>query len=141
MLIFGKKMKGYFTDQTNVIATESRTSSPVRIPRERDTYIQITNTSDSTITIHVQVFQNDRNCDELNFNDELTANDTVVYDMDNIVKNNGSEVPINLQNDSFGYVVVSIGDGSEILRRGEAIIGNFRIVDEDFAAPVRTTRR
>ena len=41
MLIFGKKMKGYFTKETNVIATESRTSSPVRIPRDRATYMHI----------------------------------------------------------------------------------------------------
>ena len=37
--IFGKKMKGYFTEEANVIATESRTSSPVRIPRNRQTYM------------------------------------------------------------------------------------------------------
>jgi uncharacterized FAD-dependent dehydrogenase len=30
---FGKKMKGYFTNDAVVVATESRTSSPVRIPR------------------------------------------------------------------------------------------------------------
>lgn len=35
--IFGKKMKGYFTAEANVIATESRTSAPVRIPRDPDT--------------------------------------------------------------------------------------------------------
>ncbi|HYK45029.1 MAG TPA: FAD-dependent monooxygenase [Parafilimonas sp.] len=31
---FGKKMKGYFTNDAIVVATESRTSSPVRIPRD-----------------------------------------------------------------------------------------------------------
>jgi uncharacterized FAD-dependent dehydrogenase len=31
---FGRKMKGYFTAEANVIGTESRTSSPVRIPRD-----------------------------------------------------------------------------------------------------------
>jgi uncharacterized protein len=31
---FGKKMKGYFTNDAVVVATESRTSSPVRIPRD-----------------------------------------------------------------------------------------------------------
>ncbi len=36
---FGKKMKGYFTEEANVIATESRTSSPIRIPRNRETYM------------------------------------------------------------------------------------------------------
>jgi uncharacterized FAD-dependent dehydrogenase len=34
---FGKKMKGYFTNDAVVVATESRTSSPVRIPREPET--------------------------------------------------------------------------------------------------------
>jgi len=34
---FGKKMKGYFTNEAVVVATESRTSSPVRIPRENET--------------------------------------------------------------------------------------------------------
>lgn len=31
---FGKKMKGYLTNEAVVVATESRTSSPVRIPRD-----------------------------------------------------------------------------------------------------------
>jgi len=31
---YGKKMKGYFTNEAIVVATESRTSSPVRIPRD-----------------------------------------------------------------------------------------------------------
>jgi uncharacterized FAD-dependent dehydrogenase len=31
---FGRKMKGYFTNEAVVVATESRTSSPVRIPRD-----------------------------------------------------------------------------------------------------------
>ena len=34
---FGKKMKGYFSNDAVVVATESRTSSPVRIPRLPDT--------------------------------------------------------------------------------------------------------
>ncbi|MEM6641982.1 MAG: FAD-dependent oxidoreductase [Bacteroidota bacterium] len=34
---FGKKMPGYLTNEAQLIGIESRTSSPVRIPRERDT--------------------------------------------------------------------------------------------------------
>jgi uncharacterized FAD-dependent dehydrogenase len=34
---FGNKMKGYFTNEAVVVATESRTSSPVRIPRDGET--------------------------------------------------------------------------------------------------------
>lgn len=42
---FGKKMKGYFTEEGYLIGLESRTSSPVRIPRDKETleHIQIKN--------------------------------------------------------------------------------------------------
>ncbi len=36
---FGQKMKGYFTQEAQVIGTESRTSSPVRIPRNSTTFM------------------------------------------------------------------------------------------------------
>jgi uncharacterized protein len=36
---FGKMMKGYYTTEANVIGTESRTSSPIRIPRDTLTYM------------------------------------------------------------------------------------------------------
>jgi uncharacterized FAD-dependent dehydrogenase len=44
-IAFGKKMKGYFTNDAVVVATESRTSSPVRIPRhpEKLTHPQLNN--------------------------------------------------------------------------------------------------
>lgn len=35
--IFGQKMKGYVTEEAKLLAVESRTSSPVRIPRQADT--------------------------------------------------------------------------------------------------------
>jgi uncharacterized FAD-dependent dehydrogenase len=35
-IAFGKKMKGYLTNEAVIVATESRTSSPVRIPRSED---------------------------------------------------------------------------------------------------------
>lgn len=34
---FGKKMRGYLTNDAQVVGVESRTSSPVRIPRDRET--------------------------------------------------------------------------------------------------------
>jgi len=36
--LFGRKMKGYFTNEAILVGVESRTSSPVRIPRDRQTY-------------------------------------------------------------------------------------------------------
>ncbi|UCS92940.1 FAD-binding protein [Echinicola marina] len=35
---FGKKMKGYLTNEAQIIGVESRTSSPVRIPREKESF-------------------------------------------------------------------------------------------------------
>ena len=45
ILAFSLKMKGYFTDAANVVATESRTSSSIRIPRDPEnfTHSQIKN--------------------------------------------------------------------------------------------------
>lgn len=37
LLAFGKKMSGYRTNEAVMVATESRTSSPVRIPRHNET--------------------------------------------------------------------------------------------------------
>ena len=34
---FGKKMKGYYTNDAQVVGVESRTSSPVNIPRDKET--------------------------------------------------------------------------------------------------------
>lgn len=34
---FGQKMKGYYTNEAILVGVESRTSSPVRIPRDRET--------------------------------------------------------------------------------------------------------
>ena len=36
--IFGKKMKGYYTNEAILVGVESRTSSPVRIPRDKDSF-------------------------------------------------------------------------------------------------------
>lgn len=36
---FGKMMRGYFTEDANVVGTESRTSSPIKVPRQADTYM------------------------------------------------------------------------------------------------------
>lgn len=35
---FGRKMKGYYTNEAILVGVESRTSSPVRIPRDRETF-------------------------------------------------------------------------------------------------------
>jgi uncharacterized FAD-dependent dehydrogenase len=37
LIQFGQQMKGYFTQEAQIVGTESRTSSPVRIPRDPET--------------------------------------------------------------------------------------------------------
>jgi uncharacterized FAD-dependent dehydrogenase len=36
---FDKKMRGYYTEEAQLVGLESRTSSPVRIPRDSDTFM------------------------------------------------------------------------------------------------------
>lgn len=36
--LFGKKMRGYYTNEAILVGVESRTSSPVRIPRDKETF-------------------------------------------------------------------------------------------------------
>lgn len=39
LILLDQKMKGYLTNEANIIATESRTSSTIRIPRDNDTLL------------------------------------------------------------------------------------------------------
>jgi uncharacterized FAD-dependent dehydrogenase len=36
--MFGKKMKGYYTNEALLVGVESRTSSPIKVPRDRETF-------------------------------------------------------------------------------------------------------
>lgn len=38
---FNKKMRGYYTEDAQILAAETRTSSPLRIPRDKDTLMHI----------------------------------------------------------------------------------------------------
>ena len=39
ILEFGRKMKGYYTENAILVAPESRTSAPIRIPRSKETFM------------------------------------------------------------------------------------------------------
>ena len=41
LIIFNKKMKGYFTEEAQIVSPESRTSSPLKIPRDKETLMHI----------------------------------------------------------------------------------------------------
>lgn len=41
LLVFEKKMRGYLTEEAQILAAESRTSSPIRIPRDNETLMHV----------------------------------------------------------------------------------------------------
>ncbi len=41
LLVFNKKMKGYFTEEAQILAAETRTSSPIRIPRDNKSLMHV----------------------------------------------------------------------------------------------------
>jgi len=102
--------------------------------RDRETIIQITNTNSgpSNITIHVQIFNVDDDCNENNFYDTLTPNDTHVYNMGNIQTNNGNPSGVVLPDNAYGLVAITnvIGAGQASTDNPTSLIGNFRIIDD-----------
>jgi len=101
--------------------------------RERESFIQLTNIDSSSVTVHVQIFDVGNNCNENNFFDTYTPADTHVYNMSDIITNNGNPSGVVLPDDSYGIVIISlIVDG---LIQGfenpdlQVLLGNFRIID------------
>jgi len=97
--------------------------------RNRETIIQVTNTDsahDST-TVHVQIFTVNDLCNENDFFDDYTINDTHVYDLRNIITNDGDPSGVVLPDNAYGIVVVTcqIKDINALT----SMIGNVRILD------------
>jgi hypothetical protein len=114
--------------------------------RERESYIQVTNTTTRALNIHVQMFDvvggGLTECEECNFNDMLTPEDTHVYDSSAFVTNMGAVSQCNLEDNHYGFVVISFtgykdgggvcGDGLEgCFIEGGPLIGMFRIIDDE----------
>jgi len=100
--------------------------------RNRETLIQVFNTSNSLVNIHVQVFNVNNSCVEFDFFDQLTLKDAHIYNMRNIEPNQGPPLspPPPALDKGYGFVVITVIDspgGTSIFTQD--IIGNFRIVD------------
>lgn len=116
--------------------------------RDRETYIQITNTgndlrtdsddddeddrSGDNITLHIQIFNVDDNCNENNFFDVYTPADTHIYNMRDILTNDGTPSGVVLPENAYGIVSVGIiqADGTGFSEGAELLIGNVRILDD-----------
>lgn len=89
----------------------------------RETYIQVTNTSDEFVGIHVQVFRAEDNCSEDDFNVCLTPGDTEIWNVEELP--GGFDV-----SESNGFVAISVDEDFECGFQNNALIGMFRIIDD-----------
>jgi len=104
--------------------------------RERESFVQVTNTGSSDITVHVQIHNVDLDCNENNFYDTLTPNDTHIYNMSDIQTNNGNPSGVELPDNAYGRVSITsvLGVGMNSVSNNSAnriLIGNFRIIDNN----------
>ena len=80
--------------------------------RDRETFIQITNTDGaSSHTVHIQIFNVADNCNENDFFDVYTPNDTHIYNLRDITTNDGNDSGVVLPSDSYGIFVAFVSRG------------------------------
>ena len=96
--------------------------------RERETHIQITNidTVPTGNNIHIQIFNVANDCNENNFFDFYTPTDTHVYNLRDIITNDGSPSGVVLPDNAYG-VFIAHGE----LEPNIEIIGNLRVLDDN----------
>ena len=94
--------------------------------RERETFIQLTNTNNDSRNVHVQIFDVDNNCNENDFFDNYTGNDTHVYNMRDILTNDGNPSGVDLPDTAYGFIVITTAQEAE-----ESLIGSFRVLDNN----------
>ena len=93
--------------------------------RDRESFIQITNTDTNVQTIHIQIFDVSNLCNENNFFDDFTPNDTHVYNLRDILTNDGNPSGVILPDGAYGIFVASYVDNDLTM------IGNLRIEDNN----------
>lgn len=113
--------------------------------RERESFVQVTNndptppspppgfTPGQNVIVHVQIFNVDDNCNENNFYDTYTPNDTHVYNMRDILTNGGNPSGVVLPQDAYGIVSVGVVNsiGGPFNSFQYVLTGNIRILDNN----------
>ena len=100
--------------------------------RDRESFIQVTNTDNvNPYFVHMQIFTVNNNCNENDFFDLYTPTDTHVYNMRDILSNDGNPSGVVLPDNAYGIVVFSALDSIASQNQGgnTFLIGNSRIVD------------
>lgn len=104
--------------------------------RERETFIQLTypdaESSGFPALAHVQIFDVSNNCNENDFFDAYTINDTHVYNIRDIQTNDGNPSGVVLPSGAYGIVAVSMYSVNGTVPEAPAgHFGNLRILDEN----------
>ncbi len=102
--------------------------------RDRETFIQLTYFEEViqgiSANIHIQIFDVSNNCNENNFFDVYTPNDTHVYNMRDIQTNDGSPSGVVLPEGAYGIVTI-IFEPVINAQVGIGMIGNMRVLDNN----------
>lgn len=108
--------------------------------RERETYLQltypaVTNTpslfefTNSPARAHIQIYDVSNNCNENDFFDVYTPQDTHIYNMRDIQTNDGNPSGVVLPEGAYGIVTIVVE--SEFGAPAQAPFGNMRIIDNN----------
>jgi len=103
--------------------------------RDRESFMQVTNvdTDPAGHIFHIQIFNVADNCNENNFFDSYTPNDTHVYNLRDIQTNDGNDSGVILPDGAYGifvaYDTASTSEGSN--GDPKSLIGNSRILDDN----------
>ena len=98
--------------------------------RERESFVQITNLSSTEEIIHIQIFNVADNCNENNFFDTYTPSDTHIYNLRDILTNDGDPSGVVLPDNAYGIVVaIAVQSEGGTANFNADIFGNFRVVD------------
>jgi len=96
--------------------------------RDRETFIQVTNidADPSGANIHIQIWNVGADCTENNFFDFYTPFDTHVYNLRDIITNDGNASGVILPDDAYGIFAALARVPSD-----SDLIGNIRILDDN----------
>jgi len=95
--------------------------------RDRETFIQITNVDPVPTgnNIHIQIFNVANDCNENNFFDFYTPFDTHIYNLRDIITNDGDPSGVVLPDDAYGVFTAHSPTSDP------EIIGNLRVLDDN----------
>ena len=99
--------------------------------RDRETFVQVTNIGSGNQVVHVQVFNVANDCNENNFYDAYTGNDTHVYNLRDILTNDGNPAGFVLPDNAYGAVIISSVTGpGGVIEINNPLEGNVRMSDD-----------